>query len=135
MAERPGLDADDVLVAVTTLSFDIAGLELYLPLIVGRAASCSRGADDRRIRARWRAARTEPAPPSCRRRRRPGGCCSIPAGRAARGLKALCGGEALPVALADGLLGLGVELWNMYGPTETTIWSTCKRVDYARASR
>src|SRR5439155_2321251 len=44
------------------------------------------------------------------------------------GLKGLCGGEALPVALAEQLLGLGVELWNMYGPTETTIWSTCSRV-------
>ncbi len=45
------------------------------------------------------------------------------------GLKALCGGEALPLSLADGLVGLGLELWNMYGPTETTIWSTCKRVE------
>ncbi len=43
-------------------------------------------------------------------------------------LKALCGGEPLPVALADRLLDAGVELWNMYGPTETTIWSTCKQV-------
>ncbi|MBV8734893.1 MAG: AMP-binding protein, partial [Solirubrobacterales bacterium] len=44
------------------------------------------------------------------------------------GLKALCGGEALPLALADELVQRGVELWNMYGPTETTIWSTVQRV-------
>ena len=48
--------------------------------------------------------------------------------RPAGSLKALCGGEPLPVALADRLLDAGVELWNMYGPTETTIWSTCKQV-------
>jgi acyl carrier protein len=40
------------------------------------------------------------------------------------GLRALCGGEALPVQLAEELVGCGIELWNMYGPTETTIWST-----------
>jgi thioesterase domain-containing protein/acyl carrier protein len=51
---------------------------------------------------------------------------SGPVGR--RGIKALCGGEALPVALADRLVDAGLELWNMYGPTETTIWSTCARV-------
>jgi thioesterase domain-containing protein/acyl carrier protein len=43
-------------------------------------------------------------------------------------MKALCGGEALPVALADELVSRGLELWNMYGPTETTIWSTCTRI-------
>ena len=41
------------------------------------------------------------------------------------GLKALCGGEALPPGLADELIARGLDLWNMYGPTETTIWSTC----------
>ena len=50
------------------------------------------------------------------------------------GLKALCGGEALPVALAEELVDCGIELWNMYGPTETTIWSTVARV-HDRASR
>src|SRR5205823_13468422 len=44
------------------------------------------------------------------------------------GMKALCGGEALPLALADRLVASGLELWNMYGPTETTIWSTCARI-------
>src|SRR6185437_12031995 len=44
------------------------------------------------------------------------------------GLKVLCGGEALPAVLAEELLDRGVELWNMYGPTETTIWSAISRV-------
>jgi aryl carrier-like protein len=48
--------------------------------------------------------------------------------RAAAGFKMLCGGEALPRDLADRLLQGSGELWNMYGPTETTIWSSCARV-------
>jgi non-ribosomal peptide synthetase component F len=44
------------------------------------------------------------------------------------GFRALCGGEALPVPLAEELVACGFEVWNMYGPTETTIWSTVARV-------
>jgi hypothetical protein len=62
-------------------------------------------------------------------RRRPGGCCSRPAGAAAPGSRALCGGEALPPELAEALLHRVGLLWNMYGPTETTVWSTCSRVE------
>ena len=58
----------------------------------------------------------------------------MPAGAGRARLKALCGGEALPVALADRLVAAGLELWNMYGPTETTIWSTCTRVEHRRVS-
>ena len=43
-------------------------------------------------------------------------------------LKLLCGGEALPRELAERLLPCGAELWNLYGPTETTIWSAAGRV-------
>ena len=49
--------------------------------------------------------------------------------RGRSGVKALCGGEALPAVLAEQLLDFGLELWNMYGPTETTIWSTIARLD------
>jgi acyl-coenzyme A synthetase/AMP-(fatty) acid ligase len=48
------------------------------------------------------------------------------------GLKALCGGEALSLDLAESLLTRVGELWNMYGPTETTVWSTCWRVTQPR---
>ena len=44
-------------------------------------------------------------------------------------LKVLCGGEALPLALAEALLARCGSLWNVYGPTETTIWSTCERIE------
>src|SRR2546423_6006431 len=45
-------------------------------------------------------------------------------------MKLLCGGEALPAHLADQLLPRCAELWNMYGPTETTIWSSVFRVKH-----
>ncbi len=48
--------------------------------------------------------------------------------RGAPGLKILCGGEALPQELARQLTSTGCEVWNLYGPTETTIWSTVDRV-------
>jgi amino acid adenylation domain-containing protein len=127
MREQPGLDADDVLLAVTTLSFDIAGLELYVPLIVGaRVVLAQQETSNPRALASLldsAGATVMQATPTTWRML----VDSDWQGRA--GLKALCGGEALPPLLADALVGLGVELWNMYGPTETTIWSTCKRVD------
>ena len=127
MRERPGLAADDVLVAVTTLSFDIAGLELYLPLITGAQvviAPQQVAADPRRLAAliAESAATVVQATPTTWR-------MLIDAGWPGRaGLKALCGGEALPAVLAQQLLERGLELWNMYGPTETTIWSSVARV-------
>ena len=101
----PGLTRDDALLAVTTLSFDIAGLELLLPLTVGRRLVLA-GRDEAHATATALrgAARARTRPPSCRRRRRPGGCCSTPAGAAAAALKVLCGGEALPRDLAAQLL-------------------------------
>jgi amino acid adenylation domain-containing protein len=127
MAQTPGLTERDVLVAVTTLSFDIAGLELYLPLLVGAQlviATARTAADPHALAELLRSsgATVMQATPTTWRMLLDSGWT------ADRGLKALCGGEPLPVALADRLVGLGVELWNMYGPTETTIWSTCTRV-------
>ena len=127
MRERPGLTAEDVLVAVTTLSFDIAGLELYLPLTIGARVviAPSETAEDPKALAalldRVQATVMQATPTTWR--------MLVDSGLATRpGMKALCGGEALPVALADRLVDAGLELWNMYGPTETTIWSTCARV-------
>jgi amino acid adenylation domain-containing protein len=127
MQRRPGLTADDVLLAVTTLSFDIAGLELYLPLITGARvviASAQTGSDPRALAELLRrsGATVMQATPTTWRMLVESGWDGGPA------LKGLCGGEALPAALAEQLVGLRVELWNMYGPTETTIWSTCSRV-------
>ena len=128
MRAKPGLVAEDVLVAVTTLSFDIAGLELYLPLTTGARVVIAPAAateDPRALSAlleRTQATIMQ-ATPTTWRMLIDGGWSGRP------GMKALCGGEALPVALADRLVEAGLELWNMYGPTETTIWSTCARIE------
>jgi amino acid adenylation domain-containing protein len=127
MRARPGLAAADTLAAVTTISFDIAGLELYLPLLVGArielvpAAAAADGAALARVLAASGATVMQATPATWR--------MLLDAGWAgAPGLRALCGGEALPRDLADALLTRVSELWNLYGPTETTIWSTLGRI-------
>jgi amino acid adenylation domain-containing protein len=134
MAQRPGLSADDVLLAVTTISFDIAALELFLPLTVGgRVVLASREvAADSPLLAelldRSGATVMQATPATWR--------MLIDAGwRGDARLKILCGGEALPPQLAKSLLDRCRSLWNVYGPTETTIWSTCERIDAVRESR
>ncbi len=127
MAREPGLSGDDVLLAVTTLSFDIAVLELQLPLAVGAAVVVARrdeALDGRALAglAQRHGATVMQATPITWRLLLESGW------RAAGPFKALVGGEALPKELADRLLAAGVELWNMYGPTETTVWSTCGRI-------
>ena len=126
MAERPGLAAGDVLVAITTLSFDIALLELFLPLAVGaRVELVSRetAADPARLAAVLDAAGATAlqATPATWRMLLDHGWAGRP------GLRALSGGEALPRDLAELLcarIAPGGALWNVYGPTETTVWST-----------
>lgn len=127
MGRAPGLAAEDVLVAVTTLSFDIAGLELFLPLARGARVVVA-GRDDvvdgRRLAELLEAsgATVMQATPATWRMLLDSGW----EGR--KGMKILCGGEALPTELAAELLPRCSSLWNMYGPTETTIWSTTARV-------
>lgn len=124
MAREPGFGAKDVLVAVTTLSFDIAVLELQLPLTVGGTivmASRDEAMDGHALKGllEQHGATVMQATPVTWR-------LLLEAGWTARcPFKALVGGEAMPKDLADELLKCGVDLWNMYGPTETTIWSTC----------
>jgi len=127
MARAPGLAADDVLVAVTTLSFDIAVLELHLPLTLGARvviATADEAIDGRALRRlleQHRATVMQATPATWR--------LLLEAGWTGRApFKALVGGEAMPKDLADELIARGVELWNMYGPTETTVWSTCARI-------
>lgn len=130
MSREPGFTESDVLVAVTTLSFDIAGLELYLPLITGgrlEIASREAALDPNRLMhlLETAGATVMQATPATWR-------MLIDAGWPGNsGLKMLCGGEAITRELADKLLQLGGELWNLYGPTETTIWSSLQRVEDA----
>ncbi|MFN0039133.1 MAG: amino acid adenylation domain-containing protein [Burkholderiales bacterium] len=127
MQREPGLDQHDVLLAVTPLSFDIAGLELFLPLLVGaRIELVSReiAVDGTRLLEKISDSRatTLQATPSTLR-------LLLEAGwQAGSQLKILCGGEPLPRELADQLLTRSISLWNMYGPTETTIWSSTDKV-------
>ena len=123
MMEQPGLSEQDILLSVTTLSFDIAGLEIYLPLITGARlvlVSADTAADGPCLRTALEnsQANVMQATPTVWR-------ALISAGwQGSSTFKALCGGEALPIDLAAGLLQRCGSLWNMYGPTETTIWST-----------
>ena len=133
MLRKPGLSATDIMAAVTTISFDIAVLELYLPLLVGArielvpretatdGAALALLRDERRQHAAGDARDMAPAD----------------RGRLARrtGFRALCGGEPLPRDLADAILDRVDELWNLYGPTETTVWSTRRIGSSATAPR
>jgi amino acid adenylation domain-containing protein len=128
MAREPGLGPADRLLAVTTLSFDIAGLELFLPLTVGATvllASRDTATDANALLEMLVASRAtvmQATPATYRMLLESGWEPGV------RPLRLLCGGEALPPGLAAQLLERVSELWNMYGPTETTIWSTCTRV-------
>ncbi|NUR91948.1 MAG: AMP-binding protein, partial [Nonomuraea sp.] len=114
MAREPGLTGDDTLVAVTTFAFDISVLELFLPLTVGaRVVIAGREAayDPQRLAALLDEATVMQATPATWRLLLDAGWPGHP------GLKALCGGEALPADLATALSAKVAELWNMYGPT------------------
>jgi len=128
MAERPGLSSDDRLLAVTTLSFDIAVLELFLPLFTGATCVIAESRDTTDSRRLAGLIESEDitamqATPTTWR------MLLLDGWQGHRHLRALCGGEALAPGLARDLLPRVSELWNMYGPTETTVWSTCCRIE------
>ncbi len=128
MASEPGITDEDILLSVTTPSFDIAGLELFLPLITGtRVVIASNEAvlDGSVLASLIEAcgATIMQATPATWRLMLEAGWTGN------KGLKVLCGGEPFPVDLADTLIGCSKEVWNMYGPTETTIWSTVEKLD------
>lgn len=131
MQEEPGFTPADRLLAVTTLSFDIAVLELLLPLVSGGAvviASADAVHDPDALAAliETHGITTMQATPGTWRSLIEAGWHS--AGAPSTRFRAFCGGEPLPAALATALLPRVTELWNLYGPTETTVWSTRDRV-------
>lgn len=127
MTTVPGMNSDDVMIAITTLSFDMAVPELYLPLISGATMIIA----DRDVAtdglALGRLIDTSgttvfQATPSTWR-------LLFASGWKGNGkLKALCGAEPMPLDLADLLIENCGSVWNMYGPTETTVWSTAYRL-------
>ncbi len=123
MKESLAMDQHDILLAVTTLSFDIAGLELFLPLLLGGKVVIASRMD----------AMDHQALTTLLNEQHISVLQATPATwhmlvnsdwRTSRSLKGLCGGEPLPPRLANELIDRGVDLYNMYGPTETTVWST-----------
>jgi amino acid adenylation domain-containing protein len=126
MRTEPGLTESDTLLAVTTVAFDIAVLEIFLPLVVGATAVLARAPDTvdgnalRALLHKHQITVLQATPLTWR--------LLIDAGWLDPQLKMLCGGEALPRQLAEQLLARGGELWNMYGPTETTVWSSALKI-------
>lgn len=123
----PGMDGSDIVIAATTVSFDIAVLELLMPLAVGaRIALASRVAARTpqtmsKLLREKSVTMAQGAPTSWR--------LLVDSGwEGQANLKILCGGEAFPRDLANDLVRRVPAVWNMYGPTETTIWSTLHRV-------
>lgn len=127
MQTRPGINSDDVLISVTSISFDIAALELFLPLSVGATIVIA----GKEIMSnpiligdviRDHNVNMMQATPAVWQLLIESGWAGKP------GLKALCGGEALTRKLANQILDSAGSLWNMYGPTESTIWSAVNQI-------
>lgn len=128
MEDMFSLHENDHLLAVTTFAFDISALEIYLPLISGSSLTIAQKEviqepsaltallQEERVTIMqatptlWQALVTE-----------------YP--ERLQGLNVLVGGEALPAHLANTLKELGCSITNLYGPTETTIWSTFMNID------
>ncbi|MGF6736052.1 amino acid adenylation domain-containing protein [Paraburkholderia youngii] len=126
MASEPGIAADDTVINLTSVSFDIAALELYLPLLSGAQlmlASRDVAIDPERLVGliEQQAVTFVQATPAhwsvLLNHRWPNASFTL-----------LCGGEALPASLAARMFDHVQVLWNMYGPTETTIWSATRRM-------
>ena len=125
------ITAADRVLAITPISFDIAGLELFLPLIAGASivlADRSEALDPTLLLSRIRdaAVTVVQATPSTWRM-----VVDHPAADVLRSCRLLCGGEALPPDLAAQLAALA-PAWNVYGPTETTVWSAIAPIEHAR---
>ncbi|HEX8319553.1 amino acid adenylation domain-containing protein, partial [Longimicrobium sp.] len=123
MRETVGVEAADRLLAVTTYAFDISVLEMFLPLLHGAATIVlprERAADPAALAEAIRAyaPTVMQATPATWR------MLVSAEWEGAPEMRALCGGEALPADLASAVRSRVGALWNVYGPTETTIWST-----------
>lgn len=129
MSESPGISIDDVILSITSLSFDIHVLEIFLPLSVGSVVIIASGQEYHSAKeiirlvssydvtiiqatpSTWNLLLDEEWYPGSR-------------------IKALCGGEKLDEATLHKFQKREtIELWNMYGPTETTVWSFIEKIE------
>ncbi|WP_146392436.1 non-ribosomal peptide synthetase [Allorhodopirellula solitaria] len=128
--DEPGFSASDSMFAVTTMSFDISLLEMFLPLWCGGHVCLTAhriGEDPESV-----IAAIEQSHPSVIQSTPSAFRMLLSANwRPAPGTRLLCGGEPMLADLARDLLATSCELWNVYGPTETTVWSTVTRIDSA----
>jgi amino acid adenylation domain-containing protein len=127
MTKKPGFRADDRLLAVTTLSFDISVLEVFLPLstgaetIIAKSDEVSDGQKLSKLLDSHDITVLQATPVTW--------TLLLSSGWSGKkNLKTLCGGEPISPGLVKELLPVVESLWNMSGPTETTVWSTCFRI-------
>ncbi|MEH2136766.1 amino acid adenylation domain-containing protein [Nostoc sp.] len=127
MQQRPGITKQDTLLAITTIAFDIAALEIFLPITVGAClviASRDVTLDGRELfdlLVKSQATIMQATPATWR--------LLLDSNYQFSDLKILCGGEALPWDLVNQLLAKSASLWNLYGPTEATIWSSVSQLE------
>lgn len=125
--KEPGISHEDKWLAITTISFDIAVMEIFLPLISGATllladeGTVRDGAEILRLIKNENVTIFQATPATYNMMLYEEWEEKLP-------IKVLCGGEAFPKVLAEKLLVRTQEVWNMYGPTETTIWSTLKKL-------
>lgn len=133
MLAEPGMTAKDRLLAVTTLSFDISLLEMFLPLLAGATSVIASREDVKDGRRLANLLREEDitvmqATPATWQMLLDSGW------EGSNDLRIFCGGEALTRSLANVLVNSASEVWNLYGPTETTVWSTLEKVTESEAA-
>lgn len=129
MSRLPGVSSQDRVLSLTTFSFDIFGLEIYVPLSVGALVTLTGQAINQDPDSLLKLVHEEEitvlqATPSTWRM-----LLDSPDSLVLQGCKLFCGGEALPEELAQRMLVLSDQVWNLYGPTETTIWSALHALD------
>ncbi|MGC1630552.1 MAG: non-ribosomal peptide synthetase, partial [Gelidibacter sp.] len=125
--QKPGIKESDILISITTISFDIAMVELFAPLLVGAKLVITNEETAKDTRLLLNVMKDEgitimqATPATWQMLIYSGWQEPLP-------IRAISTGEALPMVLAKNIMERVIELWNMYGPTETTIWSAMKKV-------
>lgn len=125
--EKPGVKETDVLLSITTISFDIAMVELFAPLLIGAKLIITSEETAKDTHLLLKVMKDEnitlmqATPATWQMLIYSGWSEPLP-------IRAISTGEALPMVLAKNIMDRVIELWNMYGPTETTIWSAMKKV-------